>query len=470
MGRAVVTARDLVEANAHDRRRLATALVAGAPGGREPELARPGGALAGGLVLAVLLTVGGSVAGHLGPGDRDAWDEPGLVVSERTGASYLVLDAGDHPTLRPVLNNTSARLAVEAGALHPRIVGQEVIDDQVLGEAVGIAGAPAALPSPSRLVQTGWTACAGEGSGLRVRVAASPAARPLAGSGLVVASRGVRYVVARAAADGGAAPTVRAYRLPGGPRGATGEQDALLEDLGLPIRAEATPVPHRWLALFPRGGDLGWASFGLSGLGRPAPAAGSLGVPVGARVGDVLATGEGSFLLTRRGPAELTAFALAVYRHAATPGGAAPRVIRVRDVPGAARAGRPYLAARWPASRLRPVRGRPCAQLATRDRAAPTVRLVSDPGGNDRVEAGVAPGRGAYVRVGGWGGRVRGSPYVVDAAGVASAVVGPDAVERLGYGDTAAPVVPVPWLGLFERGVPLSVDAALSGISSAGGS
>jgi hypothetical protein len=86
------------------------------------------------------------------------------------------------------------------------------------------------------------------------------------------------------------------------------------------------------------------------------------------------------------------------------------------------------------------------------------VQLATDPVG----EAGVAAGHGAYVRSGGWGGRAAGPPYVVDATGVAYPIVGPEAVDRLGYGDTLAPVVPASWLELFGRGVPLSVEAALS--------
>lgn len=377
----VVNARDFVEANADGRRRLSTAFVRGAPGGREAEPARPARTLLGGLVVAVVLLAGGRVAAFLGPRDPDVWAQPGLVVSDRTGASYLVLEAGDHPTLRPVLNNASARLALGAGGLRPRIVAQEAIDDRPIGAAVGIADAPAALPDPSRLVQTGWSACLGDRSGLRVRLAPSPTVRRLPRSGLVVVSRGVRYVVARAAAGATAAPTARAYRLPGGSRGSTDEQDALLEELGLPIRADATVVPHRWLALFPRG---------------------------------------------------------------------APLTFRAAD-------------------RLRPVRGRTCAELTTRDGAAPTVQLATDPVAGRRIKAGVAPGWGAYVRAGGWGGRARGSPFVVDARGVASPVVGPEAATRLGYGDTAAPVVPVAWLDLFERGVPLSVEAVLTGVGPAGG-
>lgn len=471
----MVTARDLVEANAFARRRLVTALVAGAPGGREPEPARAGRTCVGGLVLAVLLLGGGAVTELLGPPDPEEWARPGLVVSDETGEAYLVLRAGDHPTLWPVRNSTSARLALDAGELRPRVVAQEAIDEQVIGETVGISGAPTTLPAPSRLVQTGWSACAG--GGLRPRVAASPGVRRVAGSGLVVTSRGVRYVVARAGPDGTGTSTAHAYRLPRRPSGAVGdEQDTLLDELGLPIRDEATAVPARWLALFPPGGDLDWASFRLGGLGRPAPAAGSFGVPAGARVGDVLTTRAGSFLLTRRGPATLTAFALTVYRHVATPrgrltggptrAGAAPLERRVTAAPSVGRAAMPYAGASWPASRLRPVRGRPCAELTTRARAAPTVQIATDPVG----EAGVAPGRGAYVRAGGWGGGARGAPVVVDATGVAHRVVGPDAADRLGYGGTVAPVVPVPWLDLFERGVPLSVDAALAGLRLADGS
>ncbi len=470
----MATARDLVEANAYERRRLVAAFASGGPCVPVPEPARSGRTILGGLVLAGLLLGGAASAGLLGFRDPNGWAGPGLVVSDETGASYLILEEGSHPVLRPVLNATSARLALGAGDLRPRIVAQETIDDQVIGAAIGIPGAPAALPGPARLVQTGWTACAGDGPRLRVRVAESPGVRRVPGGGFVVASRGAHYVVARAGPDGTGVSTSYAYRLPGGSRRAEGdEQDTLLDELGLPIREEALGVPDGWLALFPAGGDLAWPSFGLTGFGRPAPGAGSWGVPAGARVGDVLTTDDGSFLLTRRGPAELTDFALAVYRHVTTPRGRltdgpfrtgrAPLEHAVDDAPRVGRARKPYLAARWPASRLSPVLGRPCAELTAGPGTAPTVQLATDPVG----ETGVAAGRGAYVRSGGWGGRAAGPPYVVDATGVAYPLVGPEAVDRLGYGDTVAPVVPASWLDLFERGVRLSVEAALSRVRAA---
>jgi len=292
-----------------------------------------------------------------------------------------------------------------------------------------------------------------------------------------VESRGVHYLVAREAPDGETAPTARAYRLPVGRRHPEGdERDTLLDELGLPIRKEATHVPQQWLALLPAGGPLAWRSFGLRGLGSRAPGAGSLGVPTAARVGDVLTTPDGSFLLTRDGPAELTEFALTVYRHVPTPRGrlaegpsrpdGAPLELVVDDAPSVGRASEPYRAARWPASGLEPVRGPACAELTARVRAAPSVDVATSPEGR----VGVASGRGAYVRSGGWGGRGAGPAFVVDATGTAYPLVGRESADRLGYGDTPAPVVPGSWLDLFERGVRLSVGAARSGVRPAGGS
>ena len=51
----MATKRDLVEAHAFSRRRLVTAFVSGAPGGREVEPVRPARVIVGGAALAVLL-------------------------------------------------------------------------------------------------------------------------------------------------------------------------------------------------------------------------------------------------------------------------------------------------------------------------------------------------------------------------------------------------------------------------------
>ena len=68
----VPTERDLAEAHSFVRRRLVTALVSGAPGGRELDRAGSGRAVVGGVVLALLLmavaAVSGMLARHSEPG------------------------------------------------------------------------------------------------------------------------------------------------------------------------------------------------------------------------------------------------------------------------------------------------------------------------------------------------------------------------------------------------------------------
>ena len=53
--------KDLLEAQAFQRRRLLAVLVGGAPRGVEPGAARPGRAVLGGSVIAVLVVVGAVV-------------------------------------------------------------------------------------------------------------------------------------------------------------------------------------------------------------------------------------------------------------------------------------------------------------------------------------------------------------------------------------------------------------------------
>jgi hypothetical protein len=73
----VGTQRDLVEAQSFNRRRLVTAFVSGAPGGREVEPARPGRTFVAGLALAALLTAGAAVSGVLSDRTASDGDDPG---------------------------------------------------------------------------------------------------------------------------------------------------------------------------------------------------------------------------------------------------------------------------------------------------------------------------------------------------------------------------------------------------------
>jgi hypothetical protein len=86
----VATARDLVEAHTFSRRRLVTAFVSGAPGGREVEPVRPGRTIVGGVVLALLLIAGAALSGVVagvsevdrsGRGDTHPVSEPAVRVT-----------------------------------------------------------------------------------------------------------------------------------------------------------------------------------------------------------------------------------------------------------------------------------------------------------------------------------------------------------------------------------------------------
>src|SRR3954466_2294490 len=112
----MATKKDLVEAYSFSRRRLVTAFVSGAPGGREVEPARPGRTIVGGVALAVLLAAGAAIAGVFSPTAPSDWKKPGLIIAKETGSSYVIITESDHPVLRHVINSTSAKLILGAEA------------------------------------------------------------------------------------------------------------------------------------------------------------------------------------------------------------------------------------------------------------------------------------------------------------------------------------------------------------------
>lgn len=460
----MATKKDLVEAYSFGRRRLVTAFVSGAPGGREVEPTRPGRTIIGGAALAVLLLAGAAVAGVFNPDTDVDWDQPGLVQSKEKGASYVVLgpDEDGNPQVRPVINITSAQLILGEDAT-PEVVPQAEIDTQTPGQDIGILGAPVTVPEPGDLIETGWTACTDAGRGLRLDVSEKQRVTAAPDAGLLVESQGSHYVVAQS--DPGTGETSRAYsyelprKLPG--------LDNTLRALDLPILSQAKAVPADWLGLFPRGGALDFRGFGLTGFGEPSDQAGQGGLPATTRIGDYYEIDDLLFVVTAEGPAELSEFARAVYLDARLPGAADD--LGLTAPPDVTAGPPPYLDADWPASALRQVAGEQCAQLQPGSGAVPGVVLVDLPeeeasaaevdGGQRDVT--VDPGRGAFVLSGGWESAEVGEPFVIDAKGYSYAVIGTDAVENLGYGGYDPPVVPDSWLELFVEGEVLSVDAAL---------
>ncbi|MSZ76452.1 MAG: hypothetical protein F2667_05025, partial [Actinobacteria bacterium] len=398
------------------------------------------------------------------------WDEPGLILSKEKGAAYVIIDEGDDPEVRPVINITSAQLILGSDNLTPRIVSQDVIDEQPLGDDIGILNAPAVLPDTSGLIGSGWTACTGTGFGLKADVSSTPLvqtsgdlANPVGFTVVTQDAEGKKeyWVIAEAPATLDRPVQAFRYLL----TQEAGLADGLLDAVNLPTIGEASEVPPEWVALFPRGGDLDLTSFDLPDVGASAP-----GLD-GAKVGQYLPDGAGGgYALSADGPVPLDPFAYAVYTHARFPDGRKPRPADLADVPDVQRAVGVYDAAAWPTQALSAVAGQQCALLEATAGETPRARLALDPTGDASAEgldaatereASVERGHAAYVMSGDWSDVAGDSVWAVDAKGRANALVGPDTAAQLGWESVRPTLVPDSWIKLFGEGVALSREAAL---------
>jgi hypothetical protein len=456
----MATKKDLVEAYSFSRRRLVTAFLSGAPGGREVEPSRPGRTVVGGLALAVLLVAGAAIASVLASRTPEDWNQVGLVVtSGDQPATYVILDVSDPPKLIPVINITSAQLILGAD-VKATSVDQGVVDDQTPGTPIGILGAPQTLPRPDRFIQSGWTACTDGQVGLAMDVSGHPTVTRTTSGAIVVHSADQDWLIATSSAREG--DDRRAYRYPIG----DDEGDQLLVDYDLGQKAAAIDVPPSWLALFPEGGEIGATGFDLPHFGQKA-----VDSPVpGAKVGDYLVLGDGrGAMVVDHGYQPLDPFALSVLQNLSGPSeveGPAPERYATST----------FLTSHWPETALKPLNSAPCAELDVDSGRAPRVWL-----GGHAEGAAVSPelssqdhiaaddrrvtfdrGHGAFVADGTWDSTSSDSVLVVDPLGKAYPLVGgPTTLEKLGYDQDDAPIVPDEWVSLFDEGVPLSTGAAL---------
>ena len=456
----MATKKDLVEAYSFSRRRLVTAFLSGAPGGREVEPSRPGRTVVGGLALAVLLIAGAAIASVLASRTPEDWNQVGLVVTRGDQpATYVILDVQDPPKLIPVINITSAQLILGAD-VKATSVDQEVVDDETPGIPIGILGAPQTLPRPDRFIETGWTACTDDQVGIAMDVSGDPKVTRTTSGAIVVHSADQDWLIATSSAREG--DDRRAYRYPI----SDDEGDQLLVDYDLGQKAAAIDVPPAWLALFPEGGEIGSGGFDLARFGRRA-----VDSPVpGAKVGDYLVLGDGrGAMVVDHGFQPLDPFALAVLQNLSGP----------REVEGTAPeryANSSFVTAHWPETALKPLNSAPCAELDVASGRAPSVWLAGHPKG-DAVSPEVTAdghiaaddrrvtfdrGHGAFVQDGTWDSTSSDSVLVVDPLGKAYPLIGgPATLDKLGYAKDDAPVVPDEWVSLFDEGVPLSTGAAL---------
>lgn len=441
------TKRDLVEAHNFNRRRLITAFVSGAPGGREVEPMRPGRTLVGGLVLAVLLVAGAAVAGFLKPTLPEDWRESGLVVGEESGSRFLAFEG----QLYPVINTTSARLLLPPDEFSVTFVPDEKIAEQSPGATIGIPGAPDVLPEPGRLIQSGWTACSDVEGRTKVVVSRQAGARPDPESAVVVESAGQTYVVAGE----------HRYAVP------SQNRDATLRALGLDGETPR-PVPGVWLDLLPLGSPL--KPFTVDASGAPVPAD-SPAPPGVSQVGSVVRVGDRAYVLTEEGLAGLSDFAYAMYTSSGA-GASLPEVqVEASAIAGLPSAEESPFPEDWPQNEVTASDAEAtCVVLTTEGGELPTVRLAS-PVGEQAVPSSVDgagsavlvdSGSGAVFRVVSGGVLDKGTVYLVDSSGSRYAIGSPvaDTLTRLGYGEVTPVAVPLPWADLFADGPELEPSRA----------
>lgn len=435
--------KDLVEADAFERRRRAAALVGALV---EDEDRRPGRVFLGGAVLAAVLVGGGAVAGHAMGRPDPGWLEAGaFLVSHDTGQQYVVLDEGEP---RPVPNHVSAQLLLGEAEPDVHTVGDDDLAAVEVGEPLGITQAPASVADPDGLVPSGWTACTGDSVGVAMSISAVPAASATNAAALVTAGGELWLVASSHAADGSV--HARRFLVAGTPA----EVGTFVTALGFSAADHALRVDPAWLALVPEGSPLDPRVFGLE---RPGARAAYVGA-AGRRVGDLLQGPDGGYVLVGdRAPQRLDPFAGLVYSTFVR------RPVSVAGAPQAAYEA-PSHPAEWPDAVPPPwVAGDVCAVLGADggvtlagDRAA-----SADPRGVPTGEQVVTvdPRAGAWVRP---ASRPGAAAYVVDARGLRHRVA-EGSVAALGYAGLEPAPVPSPWLALLGVGVPLSEEAALRG-------
>ena len=447
--------KDLVEAHAFSRRRLVSAFLSGAPGGREVEPARPGRSVFGGLVIAVLLIAGGGVAHFLSPKAATGWaDEDGLIVT-KGGARYVVTGPDKKKELHPVVNLASAQLILGLDLEEKsKVIDQEEIDKEFPKATIGISGSdvPEELPTKADFINTGWTACTSNGAGTFLNISEKPDVKAAADTGFMVQTEEGNYLIAEYRSPEGYTQAY-SYKIDGDAE--TYAEGAFNDPISTPT------VPQAWVNLFPSGASLSGESFGSAFTKIGATVEGEE-YPVGTK-GNYQAK---NYLMTESGWVPLDAFASEIYDVAF--GGE----VNQQSLSSQPNINGDPLETSWPRSTLEPGTGEACAKLETEDNT--TVRLGIEPGENawpvseppeasDFTSARVDPGKGAFVYAANGEDLAKKSatPYLIDARASANTLDGPVTVTQLGLTGDSGPIVPGTWLRLLPGGSALSTELAL---------
>lgn len=445
--------RDLIEAHAYNRRRLISAFLSGAPGGREVESVSRSRPVVAGITLGGILLAGAAVAGLLTKPLPDGWDNGYVIIGQSSAARFVSIKGNLHP----VLNATSARLILPSTkGFRVQVVDDAKIAATPHGSTLGILGAPDDLPPAGSLVQSGWVSCL---DGARVATSISTEQIPAYndGDGLTVkvdaSGEDVRYLLSAGLR----------FRIP------TDRYDSVKQY----VNKVETPqkVPGAWVDLFNPGADLSFSSFAFKDpqtVGRPLPAQFSLGNKIES-IGQLIVNrdqGNAMSVMVDNGTIPLTAFAAAIYQ------GTAPGALgRAKTVSNADLAriqpsdAKTFTPPDWPTSIPTNTTGKPCAVLETVANKPAKTHLLLAHAESPRVRLPnslgvyVQPGHGALVRA---SATATGGPvYVLDQSGQVFNITDPTAetLNRLGYANTVPRFVPPPWVAQFTAGPALSETA-----------
>jgi type VII secretion protein EccB len=448
----VQSRRDQAQAESFINRRLAAAVIGADPEAGDQPMRRLGRAAVLSLMAAVLAVAGVTVYGYLRPGGDTSWRSNGVLIVERDSNTRYLYVGG---VLHPVLNYTSARLALNSAAPPVATVSAASLRGVPRGLPVGILGAPDDLPS--ELVGPQWTLCsqpAQDATGALIALSALTAGE-VSGSAVPPAS-GVLVI----------SPADELFLIWQGKRLPLASA-AVRSALGYDAVA-ALPVDAALLSLLPLGPTLAPIPVAPADGARPV-VAGAPGV-----IGAVYQTDGGAFYLLQ--PGGLVALS-PLQARIQLAGAAYPLAARA---PLPIPAGAVTLAAGSTVDSSAPVSPPPPAGAAPatsalcvstadsvllRPASAGNVNTYTEPvdatGGPLADQVVLPPGSAALVRLQPSPGVTTGTSYLVTAAGVKYPLGDANTAALLGYqGVTPVPLGPA-WLQLLRTGPTLDKADAL---------
>ncbi|GAA3592695.1 type VII secretion protein EccB [Klugiella xanthotipulae] len=447
----MATKKELIQAQGYSRRRLLTAFVSGAPGGKELEPAKPLRAVVAGIALSVLVLVVSAIIGFIKPGLPDGWENNSLLIVKDSGARYVTKDG----TLYPVINTTSAQLVIPADSYNIITVTADTIATVPRGGVIGILGAPDSLPTADDLITSRWASCIVEdGSQFTMLTPRKAVTQPTSDAVLARQDDNLYLVV------GG-------YRYLISTTDTSGVRRAIGMDQVTPITVDA-----RWLNLFSAGATISTLTIPDAGKAPPTPVTVD---STSLRVGTILhpqgLAEDKRYILTATGElARLTPLAYQLYLIGAGAGAdeidVPPAVIKNLNTAAAEAAPE-----NWPDDIVTPARSdaaATCATVAPSSGKGPSVELSiladESPLSGIENEITVPPARGALVRAIGAGAPNAGSLYLIDSSGVAFPIphATDDILKQLNYTSDDVRNVPQSWLTIFPIGPSLTEAAASS--------